>query len=62
MPLSTEAARCGPKWGGRCNKNLKDWALYCNVDNGWCGDTEDHKNAQSGDEYDWEPVSCQGIK
>ena len=56
--------RCGP-WdphhgGGRCNKNLVDYAVYCNVENGWCGTSEGHKNAQEGDEYDWKPKSCKG--
>jgi len=52
--------RCGPEWGGRCNKDLVDYAVYCNVENGWCGTSEDHKNAQEGDEYDWKPKSCKG--
>ena len=52
--------RCGPEWGGRCNKDLVDSAVYCNIGNGWCGTTDDHKNAQEGDEYDWQPKSCKG--
>jgi len=51
--------RCGPQFRGhRCNKHLKSYALYCNTDNGWCGDTDAHKNAQSTDIYDFEPTSC----
>ena len=59
-PLSQTLGRCGPKWGGRCNKDLVDYAVYCNVENGWCGTSEDHKNAQDGDEYDWQPKPCRG--
>ena len=59
-PLSHNIGRCGPEWGGRCNKDLADYAVYCNVENGWCGSSDDHKNGQDGDEYDWEPNSCKG--
>ena len=59
--LSENYGRCGPSWGGRCNKNLTDYAVYCNIDNGWCGVTSDHKHAQSSDIYDWEPESCTSI-
>ena len=54
--------RCGPLFGGkRCNKNLGDerW-IYCNTANGWCGNTDAHKNWQEGDEYDWESSLCRG--
>ena len=61
-PLSQNLGRCGPSWGGRCNKNLVDYAVYCNEDNGWCGVSWDHKNATSSDIYDWEPQSCQRNK
>ena len=57
-PLSPNKGRCGPSWGGRCNHNLADYAIYCNEDNGWCGSTSDHEHAQSSDMYDWEPKSC----
>ena len=40
---------------------MVDYAVYCNVENGWCGTTEDHQNAQDGDEYDWESESCKGL-
>ena len=52
--------RCGPIFNYvRCNKNLKSWALYCNTDNGWCGDTPAHRDAQSSDAYDFAPTtSC----
>ena len=56
--LSQNVGRCGPSWGGRCNKKLADYAVYCNEENGWCGVTSAHKYAQSSDIYDWEPESC----
>ena len=56
--LSQIVGRCGPSWGGRCNKKLADYAVYCNEENGWCGVTSAHKNAQYSDIYDWEPESC----
>ena len=46
--------KCGPGFG-RCNKLLGSWAIYCNTDNGQCGETDVHRDAQPGDEYDWEP-------
>jgi len=53
-PLPTRepnAGRCGPLFGGRvCNCN--GWEVYCNTDKGWCGNTDAHQNAQSGEEYD----------
>ena len=52
-PLSQNEGRCGSSWGGRCNNNLVDYAVYCNEDNGWCGTTSEHKHAQSSDIYDW---------
>ena len=58
-PLSQSRWRCGQEWGGRCNKNLEDGAIYCNKENGWCGNTEQHKNAQPDDIFDWMPKSCQ---
>merc|ERR1712087_118187 len=63
-PLNSDAengGRCGPLFGSvRCNKLLKNYALYCNSDNGWCGDTSAHENAQSDeDRYDWAPDSCE---
>lgn len=60
QPLSETVGRCGPEYGGRCNKGLADYAVYCNTANGWCGTTDEHKNAQASDEYDWEPQLCQG--
>ena len=51
--------RCGPKFGnGRCNKCTADYAIFCNVGTGWCGTTEEHMNAQAGDEYDFNSSAC----
>jgi len=55
IPLSNRPGRCGPSYGGRCNKNTRSYAVYCNIDNGWCGTTAAHRDAQAGSEYDWEP-------
>lgn len=60
LPLSEVRGRCGPTYGGRCNRDLAWWAVYCNEDNGWCGTTCRHKHAQSADRYDWEPSNCKG--
>ena len=60
IPLSETKGRCGPQFGGRCNKNLADWAVYCNTANGWCGTTCRHRYAQDGDEYDWSSNKCEG--
>jgi len=50
--------RCGPKFDGR-KCNCSGWEKYCNTDNGWCGDTDAHKNAQPGTEYDCkDPGRC----
>ena len=50
--------RCGPGFG-RCNKDLAAYNKYCNTNNGQCGESDAHRDAQLGDEYDWEP-SCLG--
>ena len=55
--LSQVIGRCGESFG-RCNKNLAEWAIYCNSDNFWCGNTESHRDAQEDDKYDWSPLSC----
>ena len=58
-PISNVRGRCGPDFGGRCNKSFNDTVfLYCNTANGWCGNTDNHKNAQPGDEYDWVSSAC----
>ena len=59
--LSRHALRCGPKWGGRCNKNKVDYALYCKVSSGWCSRKPKSNSPTRDDSYDWEPASCKGI-
>ena len=74
-PLSQEPGRCGPHWGGRCNKDLKDSAIYCKANTGWCEEhtmltfgaieaTEEHKDDEFAvlrdDTYDWKPETCRG--
>ena len=39
----------------RCNQNQDSLYLYCNEDNGWCGNTIAHRDAQPSDEYDYNP-------
>ena len=59
-PISNTPNRCGPDYG-RCNKDVREEAEYCNTENGWCGNSDAHKNAQIGDEYDWVSSSaCPG--
>jgi len=44
------SGRCGPKFGHKlCGKG---WP-YCNEANGWCGNTNAHKNAQPSTTYDY---------
>ena len=45
-----ERGRCGPKWS---NYTCTQQYPYCNEDNGWCGNTEEHQTAQDSEEYDW---------
>ena len=53
------SGRCGPLFDSvRCNPNLESWAIYCNEGNGWCGNTDDHKNAQESDKFDYNPSKC----
>ena len=36
--------------------------VYCNRNNGCCGVSSDHINAQMDEnKYDWEAMDCQGI-
>jgi len=44
------SGRCGPKFGDKlCGKG----GPYCNEANGWCGNTNAHKNAQPSTTYDY---------
>jgi hypothetical protein len=63
--------RCGPhyshrKCGGGGDLPEPAWALYCNEDNGWCGDTVAHKNAQASNTYDFvyptTPTRCKNVQ
>ena len=58
--LSRHALRCGSRWGGRCNKNLMHYALYCKVETGWCSRRPKNKSLDRDDSFDWEPASCKG--
>merc|ERR1719499_949765 len=52
-PKLSSGGRCGPKFGGAvCSTKDRSWALYCNEANGWCGNTNAHKNAQPSTTYD----------
>ena len=57
--LSTSASgRCGPlfnhvRCGGTGVTEYPAGAIYCNEANGWCGNTEEHRNAQPSTEYDF---------
>jgi len=53
--------RCGPLFGGRrceCRCDCEEAPVYCNEVNGWCGDTEGHRDAQPSDEYDSVDCDC----
>ena len=52
--------RCGPKFNARCNKRDASWAVYCNTETGWCGDTDAFRDAQPEDIFDFEPASLPG--
>jgi len=58
------AGRCGPKFGNSICSGEPDgqgnMLLYCNEANGWCGDTNAHKNAQASVKYDFSsmPKNC----
>jgi len=58
-PLATADGRCGPLFDhSRCDNQRHSWALYCNEQNGWCGNTDAHRNAQASGKYDWNGCSC----
>ena len=60
--------RCGPQFnnitcGGGGAEPIPSWAVYCNEENGWCGITDAHRNAQASTAYDFEADSggyCDG--
>ena len=50
--------RCGPlagysRCGGGGSTPEPDHAIYCNEENGWCGNTLAHRDAQPGNSYDF---------
>merc|ERR1712087_683865 len=53
-----------PPVPGRCGPHVNDQictseAIYCNEANGWCGNTDAHKNAQLSTAYDFQvPGRC----
>ena len=57
-PLSKIKGSCGQQHGGRCNKDLKHDALYCNLKIGKCEPSFEHNSATLEDVYDWKPESC----
>ena len=42
--------RCGPQFNQVCSG--VDTAIFCNEDNGWCGNTAGHRDAQPSTAYD----------
>ena len=57
--VSSFVPKCGPSYGKRCNALLNPQDLFCNTDNGFCGNTLAYKDAQPDDDsYDWDPNSC----
>ena len=57
--MSNTYGRCGEKFGGRCNRVLSNYAVYCNENNGHCGNTNAHRDATAGAKYDYIPASCE---
>jgi len=58
-PIFNSKNRCGPLFENTlCNG--KNGALYCNEANGWCGNSNAHKNAQASTKYDFSsmPQKC----
>jgi hypothetical protein len=56
VPCETELidgdGRCGPLFDGMYCTDTTDFTIYCNEINGWCGNTDEHKNAQPSTAYD----------
>lgn len=52
-PNISQNGRCGPLFGDAvCSTKYRNYALYCNTANGWCGNTTSHRDAQAGTLYD----------
>ena len=51
--LQPEEGRCGPMFNGtRCDCSQASWAVFCNSENGWCGDSAEHANADDLTKFD----------
>ena len=51
--LQPEQGRCGPMFNGtRCDCSHASWAVFCNSENGWCGDSAEHANADDLTKFD----------
>jgi len=62
-PRVSMDGRCGPKYQDAvCSTKYRSWAVYCNEDNGWCGKTTAHRDAQVSDKFDESqiPIRCDG--
>jgi len=52
-PNVSQDGRCGPLYNHQtCSTYYNSNALYCNENNGWCGNTEAHRDAQTSTKYD----------
>eukprot|EP00660_Eupelagonema_oceanica_P014121 gene14121-biopygen37032 len=51
-PLVRRDGRCGPLFGNAVCGGVVGGAGYCNTQNGWCGGTTRHRDAQPGDRFD----------
>ena len=53
LPPGPEEGRCGPMFNGtRCDCSQASWAVFCNSENGWCGDSAEHANADELTKFD----------
>ena len=53
VSLPPEEVRCGPLFNRtRCDCSQASWAVFCNSENGWCGDTAEHASADELTKYD----------
>ena len=52
------SGRCGPDHG---DDACIQGSPYCNEDNGWCGSTSAHQNAQASVEYDYCSGECKHL-
>ena len=57
-PISV-TGQCGPEHGRCPGPSYASWAIYCNPNTNWCGDTNAHRDATPDDNYDWISSQCQ---